>query len=161
MSAWNSAAHCRSRGPPDSTNRVEKGGIIRLLESSGIGLATIPPASHSFLELDFALGRLHVLENPVDYLLDVDALGLCGKIRKHAVTQHGARDANDIRRRYGEAPREKCACFCAEYEVLARARTRTPAHVFLYSVRRIWFCRTCRACESRSESQCWISSRNV
>ena len=97
MRSGNSSTHGCSRGPPDATNRIEEGRIIRLFISSGRGLATIPPASHRLLELDLALGRLNVLEKTIDDLLHRNPLRLGGKIRKHAVTQHRSRDTHDVR----------------------------------------------------------------
>src|SRR5512138_2023594 len=160
MRAGNSASHRKTRGPSDAANGIEQRRIIGRA-SSCRGLAALLPASHSALELYVALRRLHVLEQSVDDLLDGDSLRFRREVGKNAMTQHGARNTNDVRGSDGESSREKGMRLRAEYECLSSARPCSPSHVLLHDFRCIRFSGTRCTSEARSETQSGISGGNV
>ena len=84
-----SAANCESGRPPYGANRIEQRREVRR-EPQAV------PIRHRVLELDVALRRLHVLEQSVDDLVDVDTLCLGGKVRQHAVPENGPRNPHDV-----------------------------------------------------------------
>src|SRR5436189_5967839 len=70
----------------------------------------------------------HGFQQPGDYLIRVDAVGLGLEVQQDAMAQHRPRDrANVVRRGHASAVEQR-ARLRAENERLPRARTRAPPH---------------------------------
>src|SRR5262245_42924782 len=85
-------------------------------------------------DVDVAARRLDAGEEIVDDAFDAYAFRLRGEVGEHTMSQYRQRDALDVIRRRGHATREQRVRLRAEDERLARARSRTPAHVSLHEI---------------------------